>query len=324
LSIAEQQGDEDLLIMANNNMATTLQYLGDLTGYRHYLDKVIELYNFDRHRLLAIKFGYDPKVATLAHAAGLWMLGYPDQALQSVHEAVRLADEIGHPFSQCFAYVFASVLHVFRREAQAALEKAEKAVAFSEQHRSPFWLAAGLQAKGWAIVRMGRGEEGLALLRQGNDILRTIGSTFVLYASAAWYGEACALAGKPEAGLSILDELIPQSIQAGVLYTVPQQYQCRGELLLKLGNGVEAEASFEKAIEIARQQQAKGWELRATLDLARLWASQGKRAPAYQRLREAYGWFTEGFDTPDLVDAKTLLQELSTPGRLIHGEASPE
>lgn len=311
LSIAERQEDEDLLVMANNNMATTLQYLGDLTAYRHYLDKVIEFYNFDRHHLLAFKFGYDPKVATLAQAAGLWMLGYPDQALQRVREAVRLADEIGQPFSQCFAYCFASQLHVIRREAQAALKNADKTVAFSEQHRSPLWLAVGLQAKGWAIARMGHGEEGLGLVMQGNDILRTIDSTHVLLVTAAWHGEVCGLAGKAEEGLSILDELIPQSIRAGVLYTVPQHYQCRGELLLKLGKLDEAEVSFEKAIEIARQQQAKGWELRTTLDLARLWASQGKHDAAYQRLREVYDWFTEGFDTLDLVDAKALIEELS-------------
>ena len=92
---------------------------------------------------------------------------------------------------------------------------------------------------------------------------------------------------------------------------VPQHYQCRGQLLLKSGQPDEAEVSFEKAIEIARQQQAKGWELRATLDLARLWMSQRKYDSAYQRLREVYDWFTEGFDTPDLVDAKALIEELS-------------
>lgn len=92
---------------------------------------------------------------------------------------------------------------------------------------------------------------------------------------------------------------------------VPQHYQCRGQLLLNLGRPEEAEVSFEKAIEIARQQRAKGWELRATLDLARLWVSHEKHDAAYQRLREVYDWFTEGFDTPDLVDAKALIEELS-------------
>jgi len=309
LSIAEEQRDEDLLIMANNNMAVTLLYFGDLTAYRHYLDKVIDLYNFDSHHLLAFRFGYDPKVATLAHAVGLWMLGYPDQALQRAREAVRLADEIGQPFSQCFAYFFASYLHVIRREAQVALENAEKAVAFSEQHRSPFWLACALEAKGWAVSQLGDGEEGLGLVVQGSDMLRAIGSNFVLFATAAWQAETYGLAGKVEEGLSLLDELISQSIQAGGLYMVPQHYQCRGELLLKLRKASEAEVAFEKAIEIARQQGAKGWELRATLSLARLWMSQGKHEPAYHRLREVYDWFTEGFDTPDLMDAKALLEK---------------
>jgi predicted ATPase len=310
LNIAEGQGDEDLLIMAHNNLGVTLLYAGDLTAYHHHLDKVIELYDFDRHHLLGFKFGYDPKVATMAHAMGLWMLGYPDQALQESRQAVQLADEIGQPFSQSFAYYFASHLHLLRREAHATLETADKVIAFSQQHRIPFWLACGLTTKGWAMAQMGQREEGLALVIQGNDILRAAGSTLPFFGTVAWYGEICILAGKAEEGLSMLNEVIPQSIQAGELFVVPQQYQCRGELLLKLGRTDEAESSFEKSIEIARQQQAKGWELRATLDLARLWMSQGKQELAYHRLREIYDWFTEGFDTPDLVEAKALLEEL--------------
>jgi predicted ATPase len=310
LTIAEQQGDEDLLIMAHNNLATTLLYAGDLTAYNHHLKKVIELYDFDRHRLLSFKFGYDPKVATMAHAMGLWMLGYPDEALRKSRAAVQLADEIGQPFSQCFAYYFASHVHLLRREAQATLEAADKAISFSQQHRIPFWMATGLTTKGWAIARMGRREEGLTLLIQGNDILRAVGSTLPFFGTAAWYSEVCALAGKVEEGLARLDEVIPQSIQAGEVFVVPNQYQCRGELLLKLGRTDEAEASFEKAIDLARQQQAKSWELRAVLSLARLWITQGKAEAAYHRLRDVYDWFTEGFDTPDLVDAKALLDEL--------------
>ena len=310
MSIAEEQGDEDLLIMAHNALGVTLLYAGDLTAYRDHLNKLIELYNFDHHRSLAFKFGYDPKVASLAHAVGLWMFGYPDQALQTSRAAVQLADEIGYPFSQSFAYYFASFLHLLRREAEATLETANKVIAFSEQHRAPFWVASGLTTKGWAIAQRGCVHEGLALVVQGNDILRAIGSTLVVRHAAALYGEVCGLAGKAAEGLSLLDEVIPQSIQAGELFIVPQQYQCRGELLLKLGKDVEAEASFEKAIEIACQQHAKGWELRATLDLARLWASQEKQDAAYQRLRDVYDWFTEGFDNPDLVDAKALLEKL--------------
>jgi len=134
---------------------------------------------------------------------------------------------------------------------------------------------------------------------------------FVLCSCAAWLCEVCGLAGKAEEGLSMLDEYISQSNSSGNLHMMSANYQCRGKLQLKLNQPEEAEVSFEKAIEIARQQQAKGWELRATVSLSRLWLRQGKAEAAHHILHEIADWFTEGFDTADLVEAKALLKELN-------------
>jgi predicted ATPase len=310
MKIAQEDQDEIKLIIAHNNLGINLLFAGELIAYRHHMQKLLQLYDDDRHWQLTSLMGYDPKVATLSHSIGLWALGYPDQALVNVFRAVEWAEQIQHPFSQCYAQFFLAQTHLLRREAPAARDKAEELISFSKQHCNSFWFAQGLIVKGWSIAQMGQAAEGLQLLLQGFSIVRGMGSNFVLCASAAWLGETCGLAGKTEEGLSVMDEYIPQSRDAGILHMMSSNYQCRGELLRRLNKPAEAEDSFEKAIEIARQQAAKGWELRAALSLSRLYMRCDKSEAAYLRLREIVEWFTEGFDTPDLAEAKALLGEL--------------
>jgi predicted ATPase len=311
MKIAEKSQDDTQLIIAHNNRGITLLFAGEFIAYQHHAQKLLGLYDEDRHRHLASVMGYDPKVATLSQSIGLWALGYPDQALANVHCAVEWAKQIQHPFSQCYAQFFLAHIHLFRREASAALEHVETLISFSKQICNSFWLGQGLIVKGWAMAQVGQPAQGMQLLFQGFSIIRGTDSKFVLCSCAAWLGEVCGMAGKTEEGLSMLEEYISQSSSSGNLHMMSANYQCRGELQLKLNQPEDAEVSFEKAIEIARQQQAKGWELRATLSLSRLWLRQGKAEAAYHLLREVFNWFTEGLDTADLVEAKALLEEMN-------------
>jgi DNA-binding SARP family transcriptional activator/predicted ATPase len=311
MKIAEESQDDAQLVIAHNNRGISLLFAGEFAAYQSHARKLLELYDETRHHHLASVIGYDPKVATLSHSIGLWMLGYPDQALECIQQAMAWADKIQHPFSQCYAQFFLAYIHLLRREISPVLEHAEKLIFRSKQICNSFWFAQGLIVKGWAEAHSGKIEDGLQILLQGFSIIRGAGSMFVLCSSAAWLCEACGMVGKAEEGLSMLDEYISQSIGAGNLHMMSANYICRGELLLKLNKPEEAEASFEEAIEIARQQQAKGWELRAAMSLSHLWIQQGKMETARSTLHEIVNWFTEGLDTADFLEAQALLEELN-------------
>ena len=203
-------------------------------------------------------------------------------------------------------------IHLLRREVTSVLENAEKLILFANQQRNSFWFAEGLIVKGWALAHLGQAEEGLHLLLQGLSIIHGTGALFVVRASSPWLCEVSGMAGKASEGLSTLDEYISQCKQSGILQTLSPQYICRAELCLRLGKSCEAEADLETAIAIAKQQEAKGWELRARLHLARLLAREGKIESARHCLKDILGWFTEGFDALDSIEAKALLEDIGS------------
>jgi DNA-binding SARP family transcriptional activator/predicted ATPase len=310
LEAAEEKQDDALLVIAYNNRGITLLFAGEFNAYRQYADKVLALYDENRHRHLTSVMGYDPKVGILSQSIGLWALGYPDQALARVRQAVAWADEIRHPFSQCYARFLLAYIHLLRREVPCVLENAETLILFANQQRNSFWFAEGLVVKGWALANLDQAEEGLQLLLQGLSIIHGTGSMFVVRASSPWLAEVSGMAGKAGEGLSTLDEYISQCKQSGILQVLSSQYICRAGLCLRLGRPREAEADLETAIEVAQKQEAKGWELRARLHLARLWTNEGRFETAYQCLKSILGWFTEGLDTLDFNEAKALLEKL--------------
>lgn len=311
MDLANETGDDTQLVIAHNNRGINLLFAGKFASYQDHAQALLLLYDEERHRDLVSVMGYDPKVATLSQSVGLWMLGYPDQALKRVRQAVAWADILRHPFSQMYARFFLAYVHLLRREANLALENAEALVLLANQHQNSFWFAQGLIVKGWASAQMGQPAQGLQLLLQGFSIMRATGSAFVLCSSAAWLGGVCGMAGKVEDGLSMLDEYIAQSHSTGNLHMMSANYICRGDLLLKLDKPKEAEAAYQTAIEIARQQQARGWELRAALHIVPLLTRQGNAAAAHECLNKIYPWFNEGLETADLIEAKSLLNKLS-------------
>jgi predicted ATPase/class 3 adenylate cyclase len=310
-----------------------LFHLGEFVEARAHFAQGIALYNPQKrrfHRTLQ-----DPGVACLSYAAViLWSLGYPDHARKRIHEAFTLAYELSHPYSQIVALNWAAWLHQYRREGRQSQELAEAEIALANEQEAPFWVAFGTIMRGWALAEQGQGEEGVAEIRQGLAAWRATGAELARPYFLALLAEAHGKMGQIEEGLTALVEALDLAHRTGECFYEVELYRLKGELLLaqenqqakgnsqkaKIGTDpgclmaddlIDAELCFQQAIEIARRQHAKMWELRATVSLARLWRRQGRRRDARQKLMEIYHWFTEGFDTKDLREAQVLLEELA-------------
>jgi len=248
----------------------------------------------------------------------LWHLGYPDQALQKNQEALALVEEQSQPFNRAYALVCAAKFHLLRREEPLARACAEEAMALSTEQGFPYWSANGLIYGGRTLAEHEQGGKGVEQLHQGLAVMQAIGIAYSQPYYLALLAEAYQRDSRLEAGLAALAEALAIVHNTGERTYKAELYRLKGVLSLQMrvhrhSSTVEAEAEtyFLKALEIARRQQAKSLELRATTSLARLWQQQGKNAEAHKMLSEIYGWFTEGFDTKDLQEAKALLEELS-------------
>jgi predicted ATPase len=274
------------------------------------------LYDPQQHHAHARLYGgHDPGVCGLSVAAlSLWILGYPDQALQSLREALTLAQALAHPPSLAPALDFATMLHQSRREHQAAHERAEALMALATEQGFAQHVAQATIMRGWVLAAQGQGAEGTAQMRQGLAAHQATG----IARQRLYYpllAEAYGSIGQTAEGLSLLAEALATVDRTGERGWAAELHRLQGELLLaQVGERQqvpEAEACLHQALDVARRQQAKSWELRAATSLSRLWQQQGKRAEAHELLAPIYGWFTEGFDTADLQEAKALLEALT-------------
>jgi predicted ATPase len=251
-------------------------------------------------------------------AQALWLLGYPDQARQRMHEALTLARELAHPLSMVMALTLSPMVWIPRREVQLVQEGAEAAIALCTEHGlGEFWLAHTNVWQGWVLTEQGQKEEGIALMRHGMAAFRAAGAELERQYWLALLGEVYAKMGQQEQGRNALAEAWAIVNKTGERFWEAELHRLEGELTLHFTlpslepSFLEAESSFHKALEVARRQEAKSLELRAASSLARLWQQQGKRKEAHDLLAEVYNWFTEGFDTKDLQEAKALLAELA-------------
>ena len=314
LSLAQHRQDRTLLLEAHSALGQTLCILGELAPALTHLEQAITLYDPQQHHSLAFRYGYDPGVYGRSLAAWvLWLLGYPGQALQRGHEALTLARELPHPFSLALALIMVAALHQMCRQGQAAQERAEASLTLSTEQGFPYLRAIGTILWGWALAAQERGEEGLAQMRQGLVAWRAteaeITRTYLLALLAEGYGKV----GQAEEGLRVLAEALAVVDKTGERYYEAEVYRLKGAFFLMrpISDEQQAETCFHQALASARRQQAKSLELRAAMSLSRLWQQQGKRHEARELLAPIYGWFTEGFDTADLQEAKSLLDELS-------------
>ena len=258
----------------------------------------------------------------------LWHLGYAHQGWSSTQEALTLMHELSHPFTLAFAQAQALILQQFHRNYGAVYERAEALLALSIEREFPFWLAYGTILRGWTLAMQGHTSEGIVQMRQGLATWQRTGAELERSYWLALLAEGYGKGGQVDAGLQTLDECFVAVANTGECWWEAELYRLKGELLLQSRGSdpqsailaqvagsrtldAEAETSFLQALTLARCREAKALELRAALSLGRLWQCQGKSREARELLAPIYGWFTEGFDTTDLREAKALLDELS-------------
>ncbi|MGE0826216.1 MAG: AAA family ATPase [Candidatus Binatia bacterium] len=324
MQIAQQEQDPGLLLQAHVTLGMTHYMHGAPTLAHEHCQQALCLYDPTQHLAHALLYGYDPKVLALEFS-GLahWFLGYPDQALQKCQEALAYAREIGHPYTVIAALTFTSWLDILRREEERATDNLAESVGLCTELGVPVFLALGTVLQGRVLAHHeNEEEEGLGKIQEALAVAEAIEAhgfrSEILACQAAVY---LAL-DQSEDGMFLVDEAVDFIQQTGEQYYEAELDRLRGELLLaQEGSGLQAEGvrdkteeagkCFLRAIEIAQRQEAKSLELRAAVSLARLWQQQGKPQEALQVLSEVYNWFTEGFETKDLQEAKTLLAALS-------------
>jgi class 3 adenylate cyclase/predicted ATPase len=313
LELAARRQDPELLAYAHFEMGVELLFSAELVAARAHLEQGVTLYDPEWGRAASSRHGFN--CASNCHmflTRACWHLGYPEQGLRHESQAIALAEDISHPFSQAVALSWIAALHQLRGEAQRTQELAETSLALATEQVFPFVAALAMNFRGWALVKQGHCEEGIAQLRAGLVAFRATGAELE---SSHWLGllaEACRDTGQTEEGLRVIAEALGHVAQTGIVYYEPELRRLEGELRLchDPADAENAEACFQCAVEVARRQQAKSWELRAATSLARLWRDQGKRFDAQALLAPVFGWFTEGFDTPDLRAARALLDDL--------------
>jgi predicted ATPase len=342
LRLAQRTSDAVVFLIAHSILAVPLLSLGEFTAAREQFEKGIALYDPQQHRFMASLYGDDPGIICLALSAlTLWFLGYPAQALRNSQKALALAQDLALPYNLALALDLATWVHFYRGERQAAQACIEALLPLVSEQGFEFFAAESLILRGWVLAEQGQGTEGLMQMRPGLAAYRATGAEMSRPSHLGLLAKAYGKVGQVGEGLGALAEAFAVVDKTGECCLEAELYRLKGELTLRqfhvsgskphvptnqkakgkktrrrLASSVqrlesEAEECFYRAIEIARQQNAKSLELRVVMSLARLWQQQGKKAEAWQLLTEIYGWFTEGFDTKDLQEAKALLEELA-------------
>jgi predicted ATPase len=313
LGLAEKQGATTPLMIGHRVMGNSLLHAGNIAECRRHFNRAIALYNPDQHRALATRFGQDMKVIILSwRALALWLLVYPDTARVDANEAVRYAREIGHAATLMYALGVAPLVLVARGDYATANLLSDEVIALADEKGALFWKVFGMRLRGQCLALTGRANEAVGVLTSAADAYRSTGSTALVPLDQIYFAIAYANLGQfAEASSCIQEAIIALQKNKDTLWE-GEVLRMTGEVALNSAEpDVEkAEAHFERALAVARQQQAKSWELRGAMSLARLWRDQGKVQQARELLAPVYGWFIEGFDTRDLKEAKALLEEL--------------
>ncbi len=308
---SQREQDEGAQMLGRYSLGNCLMFCGEPRQGREHLAKAVEQYDPEKHRSLALVYSVDVGATAQGfEALCLWLLGYPDQALKKSEAMLSLAQQQGHPFSLGFAWVFGSMVYQFRRERDAVSEQAKQAIDFALKNGFPSFVAWGKPLLGWAQDARGEDPKGSDLIFEGlEDASQTGSQNFRPYFNAL-RADALIAEGQIDTALRIVEDEL--ALDAEERLWLPELHRLRGELVQHAETmAPQAESSLQLALQISRDQEAKSLELRAATSLARLWHSQGKTTEAHDLLAPVYGWFTEGFDTADLKDAKALLDELS-------------
>jgi predicted ATPase len=313
LALGKQAQDAGCLLEGHRAVGVMHFYAAEFAAARKHLEAGIDLYDSEAHRAHVFRYEGDPGQTCLAYTARtLWVLGYPDQAVARSDQAITVAQATSHAATVAEALTWRAEIAMFRGEVQEVGERASVALTIATEHALPLWTSMTMIMQGWALSEQGQAAAGVGRIREGLATLTATGDQLFRPYYLAMMAEALHRAGKRDEGLLALEEAIGSYRKSGVRYWDAELQRLAGELHLA-GAGsdaVAAESCFLRAIETAQARSAKSLELRAAISLARLWRDQGRRARARDLLAPVYGWFTEGFDTSDLKQAKALLDEL--------------
>ncbi len=313
VELGNEAGEPPIEMVGQTAFGFPLLHQGRFNAALEHFDRAISLYDPSRARSRAVTYGHD--FGALAHgysALALWMLGYPDQSFERNRRGQEFTRALEHPHTQAWTLGASLILHQMRREVAAVLELADELVKLSERHGFAFWRGTGKILRGWARTVSSSSDAGIEDYREGLEVCGATGNQFWSTGALGWGAEAYTAAGQSGRALRALDMGFAVAEQNGERLWVSELHRQKGELLVEMGHGEqEVEQEFQQALEIASEQTAKSFELRAATSLARLWGKQRKKDEARDLLAPIYAGFTEGFGTQDLKDAKALLEELA-------------
>jgi predicted ATPase len=319
LTLAEMQGSAVWRLVGQNLMGTSLLHTGHIAQSRVHFDEGAKLYD-------PVTFGDDlnrSEHAPLRHAApistliyrswAMWMLGYPEAAIADIARALSDAREADHAATMMYALTHAAVAHILCKDYAAANAEANELIELAGEKGALYWKAAGIAVKGCVLALTDKVEDAIQMIGSGLATYRSTGSTNYIPWWSSFLARSYAQLGEFDEACRCIAEAIA-AVKTTKITLFEADISCMaGDIALMLPEPAsgKAEAYFNRALDVARQQQAKSWELRAAMSMARLWRDQGKRDEARELLAPVYGWFTEGFDTHDLKEAKALLNELA-------------
>ena len=312
LSIAMETDDRALQLIAHFSLGGVLLHIGDNRASLEHSAKAHARYDEKIDVSLASEYGQDFGVWTLSYLEHAQLsLGYPERGSRAIADALALARRLNHPLSLCNALNFSSLSNIHRRDPQHVLKFTEEELAIATEQGFPQYIALATMHRGWALAQLGGADEGIELGRQGIAMWHMLGAAIALPGILAIHAESQLAGGQIRAALETTDEALIWSDKNSDRNYDSSLRSCRGEIFSAMGELDSAQEEFQLALSVARQQENRFLELRAAASLARLWGDQGKRSEARDRLASVYNFFTEGFDTPVLRDAKALLDQLA-------------
>ena len=313
LRLGQELGDPASELVGNRSMALCLFHLGEFSAAREHFERVLRIYVPEAHHLLTSIAAFDMRAVALSYLAlELLLLGYPEQARRWNRQALSWSRDLRHPHTLAFSLHYAAMYFLLERADPAAEELIDELRSFAAEHRFPVWLGGAEMMRGHSLAASAASAEGSACAREALAMRAATGSTYHQTYFLGLLADNCRRAGEADEALSLLEVALEAASTTGERWFEAELHRLKGQCLMAdPGRGPVAEACFRTAITVSQEQGAKLWELRATTDLARLWAGQGRRGEACDILAPLYGWFTEGFDTADLMEAKALLDELS-------------
>jgi class 3 adenylate cyclase/predicted ATPase len=310
--LSRQRSDYAGLVLGHLSSGRNLFFGGRFASSRSHLEEVLALYDPNSPCSLVDQAGIHPQVVSQAYLGTVILcLGFPDQALAQSNAAIAEARRLAHPPSLAVSLTNGATVLSLAGDNAILGECVDQLVAVTTEQGFPFWRAQGTINRGWVKVKNGDVIEGISLLRSGSTAYRATGAESLTPYFTALLAGACEIAGQIEEALTLLDDALQIVERTGERWLKAELNRHKGRLVLRQGYTEAAEELYRKALSIAEEQEAKLWELRAATSLARLWREQSRRTEAHDLLAPLYGWFTEGFDIPDLKDGKALLDELA-------------